>query len=87
MEVKKHNFKLGIIAAILLICMILIPVTSSVSVVQQQSFPATVQTEIAGTSGMSTAEIVGISAAVVSSGVFIAATTDNNSSAQADYHN
>jgi hypothetical protein len=58
----------------------LIPMTLSVSMERQQTYPEEVRIEYGESHVMSTAEIVGVSAAIAAAGVIISPATDDDSS-------
>jgi|WetSurMetagenome_2_1015567.scaffolds.fasta_scaffold52020_3 hypothetical protein len=70
-----------IVAPLFALFVLLLPVTLSISMEREQSYPAGDKTRFGESSGMSTAEIVRISAAVAAAELIIPlATADDNSS-------
>jgi hypothetical protein len=74
-----------IIAALSAIFVLLLPVTLSISMEREQPYPAEDKTRFGGSSGMSTAEIVRISAAVAAVELIIPLATADNNSSTANY--
>jgi hypothetical protein len=78
-KMKKGNITLRMIAAALLFCLVLIPMSSSVSMTQDRSSASKIPiTGIWGAEEMRERAIVGISAAVIAAGVFLPVTSDDN---------
>jgi hypothetical protein len=75
---KKSSFTLRMGAACLSLCLILIPMSSSVSMTQNKVSATAVPARTQGTDRMSAASIVRISAAVVATGGLIAVTANED---------
>ncbi len=84
----KRCFSWKMVVGLLFLALMLVPVTSSVSFAQGESGSAAAGTAGAGgAAGLSTAAIVGISAAVVAVGVAVAAAiNDDNGTAAHTHH-
>jgi hypothetical protein len=74
-----------IIAALSAIFVLLLPVTLSISMEREQPHPAEGKTRFGGSSGMSTAEITQISAAVAAVEVIIPLVIADDNSSTANY--
>lgn len=75
---KKSNITLRMIAAALLFCIVLMPISSSVSMTQDRSISEVAPVGFLTTERMSQRAIVEISAAVVAVGTFLPAMAEDN---------
>jgi hypothetical protein len=75
---KRSSLTLRMVAAILLLCSILIPMSSSVSMTQDRSISEVAPVGFLITEGMSQRAIVEISAAVVAVGTFFPVMAEDN---------
>jgi hypothetical protein len=82
---RPSSLTLRMVAAILLLCLILIPMSSSVSMTQDRSPSVNASTRVWGVNGMNERAIVGISAAVVAAGAFLSVTADDNRGAASQH--
>ena len=83
----KRCFSRKIVVGLMLFALMFVPVTSSVSFAQGESGAAAAGTAGAGgAAGLSTAAIVGISAAVVAVGVAVAAAVNDDNGTAAHAH-
>jgi hypothetical protein len=73
---RKSNITLRMVAAILLLCLVLIPISSSVSMTQDRSPSERAPMRLMSTEGLSQRAILEISAAVVAEGSLYRVTTD-----------
>jgi len=82
---RPSKLTLRMVAAILLLCLILIPMSSSVSMTQDRSSSANAPTLVWGANGMNGRAILGISAAVVAAGAFLPLAADDNRDVASQY--